>query len=97
VLIVGRFGQRGDSQLHRTSCVKVAWQDRASAVPAATRWAYCRGPVEGDTVARDDPGFQARVAEYLRRLRPCDHPDQRRRLSQYFEAIHCKALIAMEI
>jgi len=53
--------------------------------------------VDGDTVARDDPEFQARVAEYLRRLRPCGHPDRRRRDSQYFEAIHCKALIAMEI
>ena len=53
--------------------------------------------MDGDTVARDDPEFQARVAEYLRLLRPCDHPDQRRRFSHYFEAIHCMALIAMEI
>ncbi|MBO0878892.1 MAG: hypothetical protein J2P17_00590 [Mycobacterium sp.] len=53
--------------------------------------------MDGDTVARDDPEFKARVAEYLRRLRPCGHPDERRRCSQYFEAIHCRALIAMEI
>jgi hypothetical protein len=53
--------------------------------------------VDGDTLARDDPEFQARVADYLRHLHPCAHPDRRRRHSQYFEAIHCKAQIAMKI
>jgi hypothetical protein len=51
--------------------------------------------VDGNTIARDDPEFGARVAQYLRRLRPCDHPDRRQRHSQYFEAIHCQTLIAM--
>jgi hypothetical protein len=53
--------------------------------------------VDGPTVASDDPEYRARVAEYLRRLRPCGHPDRRRRYSQYFEATHCNAPIAMEI
>ena len=53
--------------------------------------------MDGETISRDDPEFKTRVAEYLRCLRPCGHPDRRRRHSQYFEAIHCTALIAMEI